>query len=232
MKRARIDNYDLRWEWFPSANEQVFVGFFYKYLKDPIEKEFDSGNGRQAFYESVNKGNARNYGFEIDVIKYIRHFGIKANYTYTHSEITTSKKMYVEGQKDVVNVNQKRSLVNQAPHTANLSLLYKDTRFGWNAQLAGAYTGKRIAVVSPYFDADQWDKAVFSLDLSAEKSFKGGLSVFLKANNLLDTRNERYINVVNPSSVKKPGQPDDRMLVSSYKFGRTFLLGVRYTFDK
>lgn len=232
LKRARIDNYDLRWEWFPSANEQVFVGFFYKYLKDPIEKEFDSGNGRQAFYESVNKGNARNYGFEIDVIKYIRHFGIKANYTYTHSEITTSKKMYVEGQKDVVNVNQKRSLVNQAPHTANLSLLYKDTRFGWNAQLAGAYTGKRIAVVSPYFDADQWDKAVFSLDLSAEKSFKGGLSVFLKANNLLDTRNERYINVVNPSSVKKPGQPDDRMLVSSYKFGRTFLLGVRYTFDK
>lgn len=232
LKRARIDNYDLRWEWFPSANEQVFVGFFYKYLKDPIEQSFGSINGRQGYYMPQNLGNARNYGFEIDVIKYIRHFGIKANYTYTHSSITTPKLQFLEGKVETEKVNQTRSLVNQAPHTANLSLLYKDTRYGWNAQLAGAYTGKRLAIVSPYKDADEWDKAVFSLDLSAEKSFKNGLSVFLKANNLLDTKNERYINTVSEKSMDKPGQPTDRTIVSTYKFGRTFLLGVRYTLDK
>ena len=37
LKRARIDNIDLRWEWFPSNTEQVLAGVFYKYLKDPIE---------------------------------------------------------------------------------------------------------------------------------------------------------------------------------------------------
>lgn len=129
-------------------------------------------------------------------------------------------------------VNQTRSLVNQAPHTANLSLLYKDTKYGWNAQLAGAYTGKRIAVVSPYKDADQWDKAAFSLDLSAEKNFNNGISIFLKANNLLDAKNERYINTVDPGSVNLPGQRSDRTVVGTYKYGRTFLLGLRYTLDK
>ena len=38
LKRARIDNIDLRWEWFPSATEQVLAGVFYKYLQDPIEQ--------------------------------------------------------------------------------------------------------------------------------------------------------------------------------------------------
>lgn len=239
LKRARIDNYDLRWEWFPSSNEQIFVGLFYKYLQDPIEQSFgspypenDKRHQQENFYMPQNLGNAKNYGVEIDVIKYIRHFGIKANYTYTHSSITTPKKQFVDGKKEPVMVNQTRSLVNQAPHTANLSLLYKDTKYGWNAQLAGAYTGKRIAVVSPYKDADQWDKAAFSLDLSAEKNFNNGISVFLKANNLLDTKNERYINTVDPGSVNLPGQRSDRTVVGTYKYGRTFLLGLRYTLDK
>ena len=37
---TRIDNIDLRWEWFPSKTEQILAGVFYKYLKDPIEQVF------------------------------------------------------------------------------------------------------------------------------------------------------------------------------------------------
>ena len=123
-------------------------------------------------------------GFEIDVIKYIRHFGVKANYTYTHSSITTSKREYQEGSAEYkTGVTQTRPLVNQAPHTANLSLLYKDTQHGWNGQLAASYTGTKLALVSPFKDADQRDKAMFGLDLSAEKQFSIGLSVFFKAKN-------------------------------------------------
>ena len=99
---------------------------------------------------------------------------------------------------------QSRPLVNQAPHTANLSLLYKDTQYGWNAQLAGAYTGTHLAVVSEYKDADQWDKGTFSLDFSMEKMFKHGLSLFVKANNLTDMKNERYLKTVKDSNLALP----------------------------
>ena len=236
LKRARIDNVDLRWEWFPSANEQVLVGVFYKYLKDPIEQVFVAsdgkmGSGADAYYMPANLGNAKNYGFEIDVVKYIRHFGVKANYTYTHSAITTTKRQYkLNGNGEYESgVTQKRPLVNQAPHTANLSLLYKDTNHGWNAQLAASYTGTKLALVSPFKDADQWDKALFGLDFSAEKKFDNGLSLFFKANNLLDAKRERYIKTVNESNLEYEGQRTDRTVVGTYRYGRTFLLGVRYT---
>ena len=234
LKRARIDNIDLRWEWFPSKTEQILAGVFYKYLKDPIEQVFVTsdgkiGSGADAYYMPDNLGNAKNMGFEIDIIKYIRHFGLKANYTYTHSEITTSKREYQEGSAEYKSgVTQTRPLVNQAPHTANLSLLYKDTEHGWNGQLAASYTGTKLALVSPFKDADQWDKAMFGLDLSAEKQFKNGLSVFLKANNLLDAKRERYLKTVNKSNLEYEGQKSDRTIVGTYRYGRTFLLGVRY----
>ena len=233
LKRARIDNVDLRWEWFPSATEQVLAGVFYKYLQDPIEQVFVSadgkiGSGADAYYMPDNLGNAKNYGFEIDVVKYIRHFGIKANYTYTHSSITTTKREYNVGSAEYkTGVTQTRPLVNQAPHTANLSLLYKDTRYGWNAQLAASFTGTKLALVSPFKDADQWDKAMFGLDYSMEKKFPCGVSLFLKANNLLDAKRERFLKTVNQSNLQYEGQRSDKTVVGTYKYGRTFLLGVR-----
>ena len=233
LKRARIDNVDLRWEWFPSATEQVLADVFYKYLQDPIEQVFVAadgklGSGADAYYMPDNLGNAKNYGFEIDVVKYIRHFGIKANYTYTHSRITTSKREYKEGSAEYkTGVTQSRPLVNQAPHTANLSLLYKDTNYGWNAQLAASYTGTKLALVSPFKDADQWDKAMFGLDFSMEKKFPCGVSVFLKANNLLDAKRERYLKTVNQSNLEYEGQSSDKTIVGTYKYGRTYLVGVR-----
>ena len=234
LKRARIDNIDLRWEWFPSNTEQVLAGVFYKYLKDPIEQVFVTsdgkiGSGTDAYYMPDNLGNAKNMGFEIDVIKYIRHFGIKANYTYTYSKITTSKREYKEGSAEYKSgVTQSRPLVNQAPHTANISLLYKDTENRWNAQLASSFTGAKLALVSPFKDADQWDKAMFGLDLSAEKQFKNGFSIFFKANNLLDAKRERYLKTVNESNLQYAGQKSDKTVIGTYKYGRTFLLGVRY----
>ena len=234
LKRARIDNIDLRWEWFPSKTEQILAGVFYKYLKDPIEQVFVTSDGKigagtDAYYMPDNLGNAKNMGFEIDLIKYIRHFGVKANYTYTHSEITTSKREYQEGSAEYkTGVTQTRPLVNQAPHTANISLLYKDTENGWNAQLASSFTGTKLALVSPFKDADQWDKAMFGLDLSAEKQFKNGISIFFKANNLLDAKRERYLKTVNKSNLEYEGQKSDKTIVGTYQYGRTFLLGVRY----
>ena len=233
LKRARIDNVDLRWEWFPSATEQVLAGVFYKYLQDPIEQVFVTsdgkiGSGADAYYMPDNLGNAKNYGFEIDVVKYIRHFGIKANYTYTHSSITTTKREYNVGSAEYkTGVTQTRPLVNQAPHTANLSLLYKDTNYGWNAQLAASYTGTKLALVSPFKDADQWDKAMFGLDFSMEKKFPCGVSLFLKANNLLDAKRERYLKTVNQSNLEYEGQRKDKTVVGTYQYGRTFLLGLR-----
>jgi outer membrane receptor protein involved in Fe transport len=159
LKRAIIDNFDFRWEYFPKATEQVMAGFFYKKIKDPIEFAYYSVNQRQSGYTPANLGIADNYGLEIDVIKYLRNIGVKANYTFILSSITTPKILYAYDETNTLKKNtpnQTRPLSGQAAHVANTSLLYKHTRWGFDAQLSAAYTGEKIVVVSQYLNSDYW----------------------------------------------------------------------------
>lgn len=233
LKRAVIDNIDLRWEYFPTNNEQIMVGVFYKHIKNPIEYAYYSPNGRQFGYGPANLGNATNWGVEADFIKYIRNFGIKANYTYTHSAITTAKTLFVTDDNGTLTrqqIDQTRPLVNQAPHVANLSLLYKSVRYNWDFQLSGTYTGEKIVIASHYLDSDYWEGGAFSLDVSAEKRFKCGVSLFAKANNLLMTQTERYIKTTNPynASFDHQDSKSGRTLIRRDSNGTNLLIGVRY----
>ena len=68
---------------------------------------------------------------------------------------------------------------------------------------------------------------MFGLDFSMEKKFPCGVSLFLKANNLFDAKRERFRKTVNESNLQYECQRSDKTVVGTYKYGRTFLLGVR-----
>ena len=233
LKRAVIDNIDMRWEWFMGTTNQLMAGLFYKHIQNPIEYAYYSVNNRQFGYGFTNLGNATNVGVELDFIYYFRYFGIKANYTYTYSQIESPKTLYArdESGKLVRNtVMQQRPLVGQAPHVANLSLLYKNTRYGWDVQLAGNYTGERMVVVSHYYDNDHWMAGSFSLDLSVEKRFPHGISLFFKGTNLLNTPSRIYIKNLSEYNNNYPRQDASKgyTLIEEECEGASFLLGVRY----
>jgi len=233
LKRAIIDNIDVRWEFFPKAQDQILVGMFFKNIKSPIEFSYYSINQRQAGLGLVNLGDARNFGLEIDYIKYLRIFGVKANYTYTHSSITTSKVYYGKdenGNTKTMTKDQTRPLVGQAAHVANISLLLKDVNHGWDAQLAASYIGDKIIIASRYLDSDYWEKGSFNLDFSMEKSFKNGFSIFAKANNLLNTPKIEFLKTYNPYNDKFDYQSADKgeTLIRREFYQRTLLIGIRY----
>ncbi|MGX5852980.1 TonB-dependent receptor domain-containing protein [Dyadobacter jiangsuensis] len=236
LKRAIADNIDLRYELFPRASEQFMVGVFYKMIKDPIEYTLqrDAIRGQDIYYSPGNFGNAKNYGLEIDYIKYVKQFGIKANYTYTHSRITTPKSRRIRnesGDLETINVQQTRPLYGQSAHVANLSALYKNQEKGIDVQLAGGYTGDRINTVSQFLDNDLWQKGFIQMDASVEKTFRNGLGVFLKANNLLDTPMEVYMKNTSPSNANIPNQDlPGKTLIRRDRYQRSYLLGVRYKF--
>ena len=56
-----------------------------------IRLQKDAIRGQDLYYGPGNFGNATNFGLEVDAIKYFKQWGIKANYTYTNSTITTPK---------------------------------------------------------------------------------------------------------------------------------------------
>ncbi|GAB3885854.1 TonB-dependent receptor [Spirosoma agri] len=234
LKRAIADNVDLRYEFFPRPLEQFMVGLFYKHIQDPIEYTLqkDAIRGQDLYYGPGNFGNATNLGLEIDAIKYFRQWGIKANYTYTHSSITTPKSKRIrnaQGDLETITVNQTRALYGQSAHIANLSLLYKDTQHGWDGQLAASYTGPRINTVSQFVDNDLYQKGFVQMDASIEKKVGKSFLLFAKANNLLNTPTEIFIKNVNSKNSDVPNQDESgKTLIRRDFYQRSYLLGIRY----
>jgi outer membrane receptor protein involved in Fe transport len=197
LKHVRADNFDMRYELFPGHADQLLIGAFYKQLQNPIEYFVTNLNGPSSLYiEPQNTNRATNFGFEAVFTRYFGMFGVSANYTYTHSQITTNKLVYhfVQGSGNQTDLTtQTRPLQGQANHIGNISLLFKDPRLGLDIQLAFAYTGDRIAQVSPYYNLDIWQKPFSQLDLSLEKTIARRFSFYAKINNLTNAPNKEYI---------------------------------------
>ena len=179
----------------------------------------------------MNFGTATNYGFEAVFTKYFNKFGVSGNYTYTQSSITTNKRIYQrDASGSIINTegSQTRPLQGQSAHIANLSLIYKNTTLGFDAQLSGVYTGPRINIVSPFLGLDYWQRGTSQLDFSAEKKFGKHVSLFLKATNLLN--NAIVVELLKPNTLTNlPEQTrTDRILVQKDVFQQSFLLGVRF----
>ena len=226
LKHTVADNIDLRYEFFPKSSEQFMIGLFYKNIQDPIEYGLIN-EGQDTYYQPMNFGDAKNLGVEVDIMKYFNWFGIKANYTYTHSKVTTDKRI-MEGS-EVRTMQQTRPLFGQAAHVANLSLLFKDTNHGWEGQLAGSYTGKRLSDISNWYDDDIWEAGYFQLDASIEKSFDCGVSIFAKASNLLDVPLLRYIQKgPRTENITEYERHDGNVIERKEWHGQSIMIGVRY----
>ena len=93
LNHTVAQNVDARYEWFPKGIDELLVGAFYKNIANPIEYELVRLTGPSAVQiQPLNlPNNAINYGGEIQIVKYFHSFGISANYTYTHSAVTTPR---------------------------------------------------------------------------------------------------------------------------------------------
>jgi outer membrane receptor protein involved in Fe transport len=244
LKHTRADNLDLRYELFPGGADQLLLGAFYKKLENPIEYFVTSEGGATSAQIIIpgNVNSATNYGFEAVVTKYFGMFGVSANYTYTHSEVTTKKLLYhfvpgVGNQKD--STFQTRPLQGQANHVGNISLLYKNPKIGLEMQLALAYTGDRIAQVSQYANLDFWQKPFTQLDFSLEQRLSKQFHFYTKINNLTNAPNKQYIkypySTINRQSSGNYVLPfqdagKNYTIVQKDIYNLNFLVGVKYKF--
>lgn len=231
LKHTVADNVDLRYELFPRGNEQLLIGGFVKNIKNPIEYGFLQVSQVNTVYTPLNFGTAINYGAELVFSKYFSNWGVSGNYTYTHSRITTTKRIYGrDASGNIVNSQgtQTRPLQGQSDHIGNLSLIYKSQKSGLDAQLSWVYTGKRINIVSPFLGLDYWQRGTSQVDFSAEKRFAGRFSVFAKLTNLLN--NPIIVEILKPNTLGNlPDQTrPDRILVQKDVFRQSYLLGLRY----
>ncbi|QJD96328.1 TonB-dependent receptor [Mucilaginibacter robiniae] len=240
LKRTTAENFDFRYELFPKGLDELLVGVFYKAINNPIENALvrqtssAGSTSTNLVLQPQNFGTAHNYGFEFEAVKYIHNFGVRLNYTYTDSKITTSKLVnYRDASGYVTNrlENQTRPLQGQSKNIGNFSFLYKDGKAGLDAQLSLVYTGSRINLVSGYLDNDVWQKAFTTLDFSTEKRLFKNLYGYFKATNLLNTPFQLELHRPYPESVTVSSeyQKDGaNAFVRRDTYNRYYILGLRY----
>jgi len=236
LSRTTANNIDFRYERFSNVLNKIMLGVFYKRIVDPIESALVI-EGQTVFLQPNNFGNAQNYGLEFDYTQYIRKFGIRFFYTFTQSEITTTKIVRFRGTDGNFTSrleDQTRPLQGQSQHISNLSLLYKNTKTKTDVQLAFVYTGRRIISVSPYLDNDIWQQGFLQMDLSMEQGFGKRFIVYAKVNNILNTplRAEIYLqNTFNPEQAPYI-DASKSVLVREDFYRQIYFVGVKYRFSK
>jgi hypothetical protein len=208
LQRARIQNYDLRWEWFPHEGEVVSLGVFAKRFSDPIERVFVFTSGAAAL-SYVNAASASDIGAELEFRKRLdgiaaglRDFTLFSNVTLMRSRITP-------GDSSLTSIE--RPLVGQAGYIVNAGLSY--SRGGWSGTVLYNVVGRRIAEAGfrPY--PDVYEEPRHLLDLSLEVPVMNAVALKLNGKNLLDSR------------VRFTQGTVDRL---SYRAGRVVSLGAQW----
>jgi hypothetical protein len=186
LKRAVIDNVDVRWEWYLSPDESLSVAGFAKRFQDPIEVVIEVGAAsRQTF---ANAAAADNNGVEFDVRKSLgRGEGGALDPIYVGANAA-----FIQSSVDLANIggnatSKERPLQGQSPWVVNLQLSYEPVDFPLGGALLYNAAGPRITQVGTNGVPDQIALPVHRLDAVANWDLGRGWAAKLSGRNLLDS---------------------------------------------
>lgn len=221
LKLTYINNYDLRFEAFPSPSEVVAFSIFAKTFKDPIEP-YVVPSGQPGVISYQNAQGAKLIGLEVEARKdlsfikpVLKPLSIIGNVTLAKSKIELDPTIMLNNS-----TNQSRAMVNQAPYVVNLALDYAGADNGWDARLLYNVVGRRITQVGTGGLDDTYAQPLHTLDLTVGKRIIKQVQLKLVMTNLLDP--------VIRETVGKADN-DDHVTFETHE-GRVFTLSASYTY--
>lgn len=259
LVRTKINNYDIRYEFYPGESQLISVSLFYKDFKNAIEQvnEFQGSDPTLGYSSNTN---ATNYGFEVEArknfdfldkafgTKWIRDFSVTLNYAWIRSE--------VQFDKNLTSTNSSfgtRPLQGQSPYIFNASFQYYNPKSTLSAAIFVNQVGRRITFVREKngLVPDLWENPRTVVDLSVSKTFFKHYEFKLGLNDLLaqdlifyqdNNNNGKYDDIsVNVDPAKGAAPRVDSNVPASekssydnpllrYKMGMTISAGVSIKF--
>ena len=216
LKRAVINNYDARWEWFPGGDQLVAASVFAKTFRDPIEQIIIPSNDlRQSF---VNAKGARNFGVELEarrslatLSQKLRDWAVATNFTFVDSNID------LKPEDAAILTSQSRPLLGQSRYILNGIVQWNHPKWHSQARFTTNYVSRRISDVGTFRLPDIYQEGNTFLDFSYRYTFgeKGKFGIRFEGENLADN-DYRWT------------QGD--IVQRDYHLGRTFTVGMTYSF--
>jgi TonB-dependent receptor len=177
LKTPVIDNYDLRWELYPTPSENISLGVFYKNFTNPIEIYFvpGVGSGGTRSFTWGNAPQARSYGAELEIrqgldsltsSQFVHDITLVANASYIKSEITLTN----DTATSQANL-KKRPMMGQSPYIANAGIYYQNDSIGLQVNVVYNIVGPRVVIVGIPGLSEVYEMPRNHLDLTLIKTF-------------------------------------------------------------
>ncbi|AMM51275.1 hypothetical protein TH61_08960 [Rufibacter sp. DG15C] len=224
LKTATVHNLDMRYEFYPTPNELLSVGVFYKHFIDPIETRIETGAGRNLTFSNGDFANS--LGVEVEARKsfqelssnsFIQGHSLVLNASVIHSEVNLGD-MATQAER-------KRPLMGQSPYIVNTGLYYQNDETGWQYSLLYNVLGERVYRVGNDENPSIYEMPRHVLDFTLTKNFRSGLQ--LKAG-VQDLLNQKFKFV---EDTDQDGKVESTDLTSrSYTRGMYSTIGLGYTF--
>lgn len=186
LKRALIQNYDARWEWYPNPAEVISIGLFAKRFKDPIERVYQATSGTRVV-SFLNAEAGENYGVEFEARKNLRFMAAKLINFSAHLNTTVMHSRIRIGGGIASKLNDERAMVGQAPYVINGGLTYTSTGGSLSATALYNVVGRRIVNSAEAPLPDVYEKARHLVDLSVRFPVLTGVKGKIDVRNLFDT---------------------------------------------
>nr|MCU0636872.1 TonB-dependent receptor [Gemmatimonadaceae bacterium] len=189
LVRTLIQNFDARWEFFPSSGEVISVSLFGKRFENPIERvEVATSGSAQARFQNARSAN--NYGIELELRKQLGMLGGWGDrFTFFTNATVMQSDISIDTTGTASVTNAARRMVGQAPYVLNSGLTYASLSGQTTATLLYNVVGPRIVAAGALPLPDIVDKERHVVDLSVRVPVAGE-RLFLRADarNLLDAR--------------------------------------------
>ncbi|MEF8796735.1 MAG: TonB-dependent receptor [Salinivenus sp.] len=225
LNRTRVDNLDLRWEWFAGPGELLSASVYYKDFTDPIERTIDPKAAANQVVTYRNRDRATVYGLELEARKnlgglasWLRHVQVGGNLTLTQSEVTRTENVLEAIRAFDENPSETRPLQGQSPYLLNLNAGYQNPDAGTSVNVFFNRFGDRLQTVSRN-GVDIFERARSTLDVTASQRLLRGVSIKASVKNVLDSE-----EIVSQQFKGNEFVNDRRPL------GRTVSVGVSYSF--
>jgi len=230
IKTTSIINYDLRWEWYREAGNNLSVGLFYKDMDAPIESVQSPAQDGPPLIRIANAEDGVLYGMEVEFLQDLASFNewvpfadgvwdnifISGNLTVSDSEITLDRQNIVDqtGVSAAV-TNLQRRLTGHSQYVANLQAGFDADNGEHSVSVIYNVFGERILI--PGIDGfdDSYEQPFHSFDTVYKYYPDFNTTITFKIQNILDQDKELEF---------------ENVLLRSETRGREFSLSYKYDF--
>jgi TonB-dependent receptor len=223
LETATVDNFDLRYELYPSAQELFHVGVYYKNFKNPIEqyllpnRTFTFSNANAAYAAGIEVDFKKNLGFIGG--RLFEDMDIVANASIIKSEIHVTN--------GSANTIEKRPLQGQSPYVINAGFYYHNDERGITGSLTYNVFGPRLFLVGDKTYGSWGELPRNTVDIAINYPISQKIAFTIAIQDILNQPVQLVQDTNGDGKYERDGKTD--LTIQKFRRGQYFNVGLKLT---